>query len=99
MIYGTLVASPTEMRDEQGATGIYFCFPDVSVRYDGRFKLHATLLRITGYVIPLSWVQFELMAADKRCVQHEQRYLRSCQFLNTSLLVCVFTSILDKLTE
>lgn len=48
MIYGTLVASPTEMRNQAGATGVYFCFPDVSVRYDGRFKLHATLLRITG---------------------------------------------------
>ena len=48
MVYGTLVASPTEMRDQAGATGIYFCFPDVSIRYDGRFRLHATLLRITG---------------------------------------------------
>jgi hypothetical protein len=48
MVYGTLVASPTEMRNQAGATGVYFCFPDVSVRYDGRFKLHATLLRITG---------------------------------------------------
>ena len=48
MLYGTLVASPTEMRDERGSKGIYFCFPDVSVRYDGRFMLCATLLRITG---------------------------------------------------
>jgi hypothetical protein len=48
MVYGTLIASPTEMRDQEGALGVYFCFPDVSVRYDGRFKLKATLLRITG---------------------------------------------------
>jgi hypothetical protein len=65
MIYGTLVASPTEMRDEQGATGIYFCFPDVSVRYDGRFKLHATLLRITGYVTSLFCLRCELITSGQ----------------------------------
>lgn len=48
MLYGTLIASPVELEDLTGATGTYFCFPDVSVRYDGRWKLRATLLRITG---------------------------------------------------
>ena len=48
MLYGTLVASPIEMTDMSGAQGLYFCYPDVSVRYDGRWKLQATLLRITG---------------------------------------------------
>lgn len=48
MLYGTLVASPVEMTDMTGAAGVYFCYPDVSVRYDGRWKLQATLLRITG---------------------------------------------------
>lgn len=48
MLYGTLVASPIEMKDMSGATGVYFCYPDVSVRYDGRWKLQASLLRITG---------------------------------------------------
>jgi hypothetical protein len=48
MVYGTLIASPTQMENMEGMTGVYFCFPDVSVRYEGRFKLHATLLRITG---------------------------------------------------
>lgn len=48
MLYGTLVASPVEMEDLTGATGTYFCFPDVSIRYNGRWKLRASLLRITG---------------------------------------------------
>lgn len=48
MIYGTLVASPIEMEDMTGAVGVYFCYPDVSIRYDGQWKLQATLLRITG---------------------------------------------------
>lgn len=48
MLYGTLIASPVEMVDLTGATGTYFCFPDVSVRYDGRYKLQASLMRIIG---------------------------------------------------
>jgi len=53
MLYGTLVATPAEMNDEAGAPGIYFAFPDVSVRYRGSFRLKATLMRITGWVLQL----------------------------------------------
>ena len=48
MLYGTLVASPAEMQDRDGGQGVYFAFPDVSVRYVGRFRLKANVLRITG---------------------------------------------------
>lgn len=48
MLYGTLVATPAEMQDQSGAAGTYLCFPDVSIRHVGRFKLKASLLRITG---------------------------------------------------
>ncbi|WVQ81504.1 hypothetical protein IAT38_003628 [Cryptococcus sp. DSM 104549] len=48
MLYGTLVAAPAEMDDQTGAPGVYFAFPDVSVRYVGRFRLQAVLMRITG---------------------------------------------------
>ncbi|WVR09111.1 hypothetical protein IAU60_006173 [Kwoniella sp. DSM 27419] len=48
MLYGTLVAAPAEMNDQAGAPGMYFVFPDVSVRYVGRFRLQALLMRITG---------------------------------------------------
>ena len=50
MLYGSLVATPTQMLDYDGAQGIYFAFPDVSVRFVGRFRLKANILRITGYV-------------------------------------------------
>jgi hypothetical protein len=50
MLYGTIVASPAEMLDMDGAQGLYFAFPDVSVRYIGEFKLKASLMRITGSV-------------------------------------------------
>lgn len=48
MLYGTLISSPAEMEDESGALGLYFAFPDVSVRYAGQFRLRASLMRITG---------------------------------------------------
>ena len=48
MLYGTIVAAPAEMEDRDGAQGIYFAFPDVSVRYVGRFRLRANVMRITG---------------------------------------------------
>jgi hypothetical protein len=48
MLYGTLVAAPAEMTDRAGAQGIYFAYTDVSVRYVGRFRLKASLHRITG---------------------------------------------------
>ncbi|EAL20384.1 hypothetical protein CNBF1940 [Cryptococcus deneoformans B-3501A] len=48
MLYGTLVATPAEMDDQTGAQGVYFVFPDVSVRHVGRFRLKALLMRITG---------------------------------------------------
>lgn len=48
MLYGTLIATPAEMDDQTGAQGVYFVFPDVSVRHVGRFRLKALLMRITG---------------------------------------------------
>ena len=48
MLYGTLVATPAEMQDRDGAQGVYFAFPDVSVRNVGRYRLKANVLRITG---------------------------------------------------
>ena len=48
MLYGTLVTTPAEMQDRAGANGVYFLFPDVSVRLEGEFRLQVNLLRITG---------------------------------------------------
>lgn len=48
MLYGTLVVGAAEMQDRAGASGVYFAFPDVSVRYVGRFRLRVNVMRITG---------------------------------------------------
>ncbi|KAK8843367.1 hypothetical protein IAR55_007024 [Kwoniella newhampshirensis] len=48
LLYGSLVTTPAEMNDQTGAPGLYLVFPDVSVRNVGRFRLQASILRITG---------------------------------------------------
>ncbi|WVO15313.1 hypothetical protein L204_102969 [Cryptococcus depauperatus] len=50
VIYGTIVATPVEMKDQAGAAGVYFVFPDVSIRFVGNYRLKAALMRITGWV-------------------------------------------------
>jgi hypothetical protein len=47
MIYGGLVATAAEMVDQSGSPGIYFVFPDVSVRFVGTFRIEANVLRMT----------------------------------------------------
>ena len=46
LLYGNLVSSPHALRNLQGRQGVYFLFPDVSIRNRGRFQLHVTLMRI-----------------------------------------------------
>ncbi|OCH90994.1 hypothetical protein OBBRIDRAFT_553310 [Obba rivulosa] len=51
LLYGNLVASPHILRNLQGKQGIYFLFPDVSVRCCGRYRLNVTLLEIPRTVL------------------------------------------------
>ena len=46
LLYGNLVSSPHALRNLQGRQGVYFLFPDVSIRNRGRFQLHVTLMRL-----------------------------------------------------
>ncbi|KAJ8094671.1 hypothetical protein PM082_010677 [Marasmius tenuissimus] len=52
MLYGNLVASLAHLEDLQGNKGLFFIFPDVSVRWRGRYRLGVTLLRISDAVSP-----------------------------------------------
>ncbi|KAF9245275.1 velvet factor-domain-containing protein [Melanogaster broomeanus] len=47
LLYGNIVSSPQKLRDLQGHLGLYFLFPDVSIRWRGRFQLGVSLLRIS----------------------------------------------------
>ncbi|KIP08786.1 hypothetical protein PHLGIDRAFT_68746, partial [Phlebiopsis gigantea 11061_1 CR5-6] len=51
LLYGSLVSSPHILRNLQGRMGVYFLFPDVSIRWRGRFALHVTLMRLPRPVI------------------------------------------------
>lgn len=43
---GTLVASPFVGTDENDQRGCFFCFPDLSCRTHGRYRLRFVLMRI-----------------------------------------------------
>ncbi|TFY74827.1 hypothetical protein EWM64_g9186 [Hericium alpestre] len=50
LLYGNLVSSPHHLRNLQGRAGVYFLFPDVSIRVQGRYSLRVTLMRLSGHV-------------------------------------------------
>ncbi|KAF7797195.1 hypothetical protein EIP86_008387 [Pleurotus ostreatoroseus] len=45
-LYGNLVSSPHILRNLQGRQGVYFLFPDVSIRCRGRYTLNVTLMKV-----------------------------------------------------
>lgn len=48
MLYGTLVSSLHHLKDTAGQPGMFFIFPDVSVRRRGTYTLLVNLLKLTG---------------------------------------------------
>lgn len=46
-LYGHLVATVEQLEDLQGNMGLFFLFPDVSIRLRGHYQLGVTLTRIT----------------------------------------------------
>ncbi|TFK39404.1 velvet factor-domain-containing protein [Crucibulum laeve] len=48
ILYGNLVSSVDQLEDLQGNMGLFFLFPDVSIRWRGRYQLGVTLSRISG---------------------------------------------------
>ncbi|KAJ7355561.1 velvet factor-domain-containing protein [Mycena albidolilacea] len=47
ILYGNLVSSVDYLEDQNGNKGLFFIFPDVSIRWRGRFQLGITLVRIS----------------------------------------------------
>ncbi|KAF9258897.1 hypothetical protein L218DRAFT_705116 [Marasmius fiardii PR-910] len=52
ILYGNLVSSVAQLEDLQGNKGLFFIFPDASVRWRGRYQLGVTLLRISDAASP-----------------------------------------------
>lgn len=45
-LMGQLVASPSVAKDEHDVEGCFFCFPDLSCRTHGRYRLRFVLMRL-----------------------------------------------------
>ncbi|KAJ7132102.1 velvet factor-domain-containing protein, partial [Mycena epipterygia] len=54
ILYGNLVSSVDHLEDQNGNMGLFFLFPDVSIRWRGRFQLGITLVRICRRVTAMS---------------------------------------------
>jgi hypothetical protein len=50
ILYGNLVSSVDQLEDLQGNLGLFFLFPDVSIRWRGEYQLGISLLRIYRHV-------------------------------------------------
>ncbi|KAF8343456.1 velvet factor-domain-containing protein, partial [Amanita rubescens] len=50
ILYGNLVSSVDQLEDLQGNLGLFFLFPDVSIRWRGQYQLGISLLRIYRHV-------------------------------------------------
>ncbi|KAI0741555.1 velvet factor-domain-containing protein [Daedaleopsis nitida] len=78
LLYGNLVSSPHLLRNLQGRRGVYFMFPDVSIRHRGRFQLKVTLLRLPWYVRPPQLLQHarDTIVAEARSLPFDVYPLR-----------------------
>lgn len=70
MLYGTLVSSPHELvlhpaGEDEPKRGVFFVFPDVSVRMRGTYRLGVGLMRIAAYV-PLVFCSAQLLVGDAK---------------------------------
>ncbi|KAH9939136.1 velvet factor [Amylocystis lapponica] len=52
LLYGSLVSSTHVLWNLRGKQGVYFLFPDVSIRWRGRYQLGVTLIRLNGQDSP-----------------------------------------------
>jgi hypothetical protein len=50
-LMGQLVASPSVAKDEFNMEGCFFCFPDLSCRTHGRYRLRFVLMQVGGPIL------------------------------------------------
>ena len=60
LLYGGLVSSTHIFRNLQGARGVYFLFPDVSVRWSGRFQIKVSLIALPKHESFAAWLDHAL---------------------------------------
>lgn len=45
---GSLVSSPSLLKDTQDQQGLYFAFPDLSIRTEGQYSLRFSLIKLVS---------------------------------------------------
>ncbi|KAG0169625.1 hypothetical protein DFQ28_003826 [Apophysomyces sp. BC1034] len=48
VLMGSLVSSPSLLKDPSGEQGLYFAFPDLSIRTEGRYTLRFSLMKLVS---------------------------------------------------
>ncbi|KAI7901618.1 velvet factor-domain-containing protein [Cokeromyces recurvatus] len=48
VLMGSLVSSPSLLKNPQGEQGLYFAFPDLSIRTEGRYTLRFSLMKLVN---------------------------------------------------
>ncbi|KAI9301518.1 velvet factor [Cunninghamella echinulata] len=46
VLMGSLVSSPSLLKNPEGEQGLYFAFPDLSIRTEGRYTLRFSLMKL-----------------------------------------------------
>lgn len=46
VLMGSLVSSPAILKNTLGQQGCYFCFPDLSIRTEGKYTLRFSLMKL-----------------------------------------------------
>ncbi|CAG8747207.1 2141_t:CDS:2, partial [Dentiscutata heterogama] len=46
VLMGSLVSSPAILKNTDGEPGCYFCFPDLSIRTEGKYTLKFSLMKL-----------------------------------------------------
>ena len=52
-LMGQVVSSPAAVKDDKGTDSCFFCFPDLSCRQPGRYRLRFVLMRIDPLNLPV----------------------------------------------
>ncbi|KAI7865097.1 velvet factor [Spinellus fusiger] len=48
VLMGSLVSSPSLLKNPEGEPGLYFAFPDLSIRTEGRYTLRFSLMKLVS---------------------------------------------------
>lgn len=93
LLYGNLVSSPHILRNLQGRQGVYFLFPDVSIRWRGQFQLCVTLAKLPRSIpfnvtVYLSLLTFSTAAYAQEVFRARQIKGRCSRVRDRSRLMC-----------